>query len=146
MEFCVNNYMSGQGIFFTMFPDVKIILAGIHRERYKNRIGTWDIGHGTVGLPVAALTGVFGESMLSRPIDLGRPRRCFVPAAGRDLMTVSMSSISFSCFLLRYSCLMNSFLALSSSFRIRSSSAFNLVKQCKDKARKRFNTAYSVLI
>lgn len=41
-------------------------------------------------------------------------------------MTVSMSSISFSCFLLRYSCLMNSLLALSSSFLMRSSSAFSL--------------------
>lgn len=77
-------------------------------------------------LPVAALTGVLGESMLSRWMDFGRPRLCLAPVAGRGLMTVSMSSISLSCFLRRYSCLMNSFLALSSSFRMRSSSAFIL--------------------
>lgn len=77
-------------------------------------------------LPVAALTGVLGESMLSRWMDFGRPRLCLAPPVGRGLMTVSMSSISLSCFLLRYSCLMNSFLALSSSFLRRSSSAFNL--------------------
>lgn len=77
-------------------------------------------------LPVAALTGVLGESMLSRWMDFGRPRLCLAPVAGRGLMTVSMSSISLSCFLLRYSCLMNSFLALSSSFLMRSSSAFIL--------------------
>lgn len=80
-------------------------------------------------LPVAALTGVFGESILSRWMDLGRLRLCFAAAADRGLMTLSMSSISFSCFLLRYSCLMNSFLALSSSFRRRSSSAFSLKRQ-----------------
>lgn len=82
-------------------------------------------------LPVAALTGVFGESMLSRWMDLGRPRLCLAPPAGRGLMTVSMSSISFSCFRLRYSCLMNSLLALSSSFLRRSSSAFSLNRQNK---------------
>lgn len=80
-------------------------------------------------LPVAALTGVLGESMLSRWMDLGRPRLCLAPPPGRGLMTLSMSSISFSCFLLRYSCLMKSFLALSSSFLIRSSSAFSLNRQ-----------------
>lgn len=77
-------------------------------------------------LPVAARTGVLGESRLSRWMDLGRPRLCLAPLEARGLMTVSMSSINFSCFLLRYSCLMNSRLALSSSFLIRSSSAFSL--------------------
>lgn len=98
----------------------------------RHMVVTWwsDGGHVVVTwLPVAALTGVFGESILSRWMDLGRLRLCFAAAADRGLMTLSMSSISFSCFLLRYSCLMNSFLALSSSFRRRSSSAFSLKRQ-----------------
>ncbi len=79
-------------------------------------------------LPAVALTGVLGDSITSLWMDLGRGFLCLAPA-GRGLISVSMSFISFSCFLLRYSCLINSRRALSSSFFMRSSSAFSLLKK-----------------
>ncbi len=79
-------------------------------------------------LPAVALTGVLGDSITSLWMDLGRGFLCLAPA-GRGLTSVSMSFISFSCFLLRYSCLINSRRALSSSFFMRSSSTFSLWKK-----------------
>lgn len=81
-------------------------------------------------VPVAARAGGFGDSMMSLCIDLGRGFFCLTPG-GRGLMTMSMSSISFSCFFLIYSFLINSRLAFSSSFFTRSSSAFILIKEAE---------------
>lgn len=76
-----------------------------------------------------ALAGGVDDSMTSLWMDLGRG--FFLRLPDRGLMTSSMSSISLSCFLLRYSFLMYSLLALSSSFFCCSSSAFNLKKKTK---------------
>lgn len=79
-------------------------------------------------LPGGPLIGVLGDSIWSLWIDFGRCFFCFA-TWGRGLITVSMSSISFSCFRLMYSCLMNSLRARSSSFFWRSSSVFRLRNQ-----------------
>jgi hypothetical protein len=79
-------------------------------------------------LPGGPFIGVLGDSIWSLWIDFGR---CFFGFAtwGRGRITVSMSSMSFSCFRLIYSCLINSLRALSSSFFWRSSSVLRLRNQ-----------------
>lgn len=78
--------------------------------------------------PVALMGGIDG-STTSRWMDLGLG--FFLRLPDRGLMTSSMSSISLSCFFLRYSSLMYSLLAFSSSFFCCSSSAFNLEESNK---------------